>query len=55
MKRQMHNVTAQMHQENVAMEAKTPAGIKPDDYDPEIDHNFMASQGAPQGNLLGQR
>jgi hypothetical protein len=46
---------SQMHQENVAMEAKTPAGIKPDDYDPEIDQNFMASQGAPQGNLLGQR
>lgn len=46
---------AQQHQENVQMEGQTPAGIKPDDFDPEVDQHFAATQGAPQGSLLGKR
>ncbi len=39
---------AQSHQESVATEAQTPAGIRPDDFDPEVDQKFAQQQGAPQ-------
>lgn len=38
---------AQQNHENLQMEAGTPGGIKPDDFDPEVDQKFMAEQGIP--------
>lgn len=39
---------AQQNQENTQMEAQTPSGIKPDDYDPEVDQQFASQMGQMQ-------